>query len=769
MTAAWKYRIGCIVLALVLALPAWGQQQPPFDLRILVDVSSDMAENDPDNLRLPAAHLLFELMPEGSRSGLWTFGRYVNMLVPYGTVNADWRQRARARAQEIGSPGFNSNIGGAFETASFDLDWSTGHNPKTYILLSDGLVNIEPDAAASRAERTRILEEIVPRLREHNSVIHTIALSEYKDRTFMEQVASQTGGLSAVAEHPEDMLALLMQILNISLGTQEEVGIDEDQRFLIDSTISEMTAAVFHEGDQNIVLISPSGERFEADNPPPHTQWVSTDNYDVITIRTPAAGEWQVEGTLGPQSRVTVVSELSLQLDAIPLNVGPGETIPLRAVMNDAEGQVTDSDFLDLMTVEASLLQEGEVRRTVSLQRGSPEFVGQLTMPSDAGSYQLRVEVDGQSFQRRRVFTLNVRQPLSAEVSAGEAAYEIRLYPNLPDIPAEVGRIVAQVTGPDGSTRLQAFERREAGHWSVEIEPFAGEGQYSAEVDVQFTGASRWTGGIQVAPVDLSFPGQAGMPVEVSTVAPVPVPEPEPESVPPVALEPVPSLDDLMAPQEPARPEPEPQPETVPAPETDADPVPAPEPEPEESAVPDLDTEPPPAEAVDWMPYLIAAGSGLAFVLVFYAIYRKFGGGRDDDDPRLHDELSRSQRAVLSEVEGKGAADDELDRELRAMAAGAPAASDIPTVSDVESEDELSVLDDDFDLESLGIGDDNEGEDGGAKQTAQDAPERQGGVDPLEQDDPFADDEFDISDDDIDDMLDDTLADDNRKDEEDKP
>ena len=183
-----------MAVALVTA-PALAQDdEPPLDMRILVDVSGSMQENDPANLRVPAVNLLIELLPAGSRAGLWAFGRDVNMLIPYGTVDDEWRALARERAAEIGSPGFNSNIGGAMERSSFDFDWSTGFNPKEYLLLSDGIVDIPPDEAASREERARILNEMVPRFAEHNATIHTVRLSDNSDALFMEQLAAQTGG-----------------------------------------------------------------------------------------------------------------------------------------------------------------------------------------------------------------------------------------------------------------------------------------------------------------------------------------------------------------------------------------------------------------------------------------------------------------------------------------------------------------------------------------------------------------------------------------------
>jgi len=75
------------------------------DVRVIIDVSGSMKRNDPKNLRQPAVELLVKLLPEGSEAGVWTFGKWVNMLIPHGEVDEAWRKSAAKKAKDINSVG----------------------------------------------------------------------------------------------------------------------------------------------------------------------------------------------------------------------------------------------------------------------------------------------------------------------------------------------------------------------------------------------------------------------------------------------------------------------------------------------------------------------------------------------------------------------------------------------------------------------------------------------------------------------------------------
>jgi len=59
----------------LMALLSPAQATKNNDVRVLIDVSGSMKQNDPHKLRAPALRLLVGLLPEGSESGIWTFGQ----------------------------------------------------------------------------------------------------------------------------------------------------------------------------------------------------------------------------------------------------------------------------------------------------------------------------------------------------------------------------------------------------------------------------------------------------------------------------------------------------------------------------------------------------------------------------------------------------------------------------------------------------------------------------------------------------------------------
>ncbi|MEX0584282.1 MAG: vWA domain-containing protein [Natronospirillum sp.] len=754
-TALW---VGLVLLASSVSAQ---NGTPPLDVRILVDVSGSMQEHDPNNLRVPASHLLIELLPDGSRAGLWTFGREVNMLVPYGTVDSAWRANARQMVGEIGSPGFNSNVGGTLDTASFDFDWSTGLNPKDYVLLSDGVVDVPPDEAAGQAERRRILTELVPRYRLHNATIHTVRLSDHSDALFMEQLAAQTGGNNYLAQRPEDLLGLILQVLDIAVGGQEEVTLDAQQAFLVDDSISEFTATILHGTTDNsaLTLISPSGQRFTQDSPPTRAEWSTRDRYDLITVRQPDAGEWRVEGDLDPESRITVISDLNLQVDSIPLNAAEGGVVPVQAVINDVSGQVTDLDFLQLLDLRVTLQRQGERQTTVAMNRVDSAFEVDLSLPEESGTYQLVVEADGQTFQRRRVYTVNVRAPIALEVTPIENTYELSIYANLPDLTDDLRRFLAEIQQPDGEVLFLPFEQQESGQWAVRVAPNAGAGVYNVLVDPQFPSQAGARPELQVSPVQLTFPVAGSAPIQIAVERPEPEPEPEPEPV----LTPV--QDDLFEITMPAPIEP------LPPEQADQEIAPAP------PAVDDDFLAVPPESSRNLMPYAIAAGGGLAFVLLLYLAYRLLNGR----DPADDDHLTEKEKVALRDLENYLEDDDMAEDLMPVEPLDSPDEQTIPTVDEALTNDP-SILDDDFDLESLGIGDNDEDDDLDVERqldeevplNEQPAPIADNDEELTEpdgaesedmaankkraQDDPFAAEEFDLSDDEIDDMLDDSLS-----------
>ena len=134
----------CLIAVMFVSLSLIPAVLANSDVRILVDISGSMKKNDPNNLRKPAIELLIDLLPQGSKAGIWSFGEYVNMLVKHQVVDDQWRQQAKQQLSEISNLGQRTNIGEVLQTSSYDFDYSNFEEGVQFILLTDGLVDVSP-------------------------------------------------------------------------------------------------------------------------------------------------------------------------------------------------------------------------------------------------------------------------------------------------------------------------------------------------------------------------------------------------------------------------------------------------------------------------------------------------------------------------------------------------------------------------------------------------------------------------------------------------
>ncbi|MEE3116830.1 MAG: vWA domain-containing protein [Pseudomonadota bacterium] len=404
-----------VCLTSVLVFSARGQAQvapeprlpASTDVRIIVDISGSMKDTDPNNLRQPAVRLLARLLPDGSTAGLWTFGQYVNMLVPHREVSDQWRAIASERSEQINSVALRTNLGKAIEVAG-DGYYTGGVLENThFILLTDGKVDIASDGDANRAEETRILTRVAPALIAQGATFHPVALSAAADAEFLKQLARDSGGRFQVAETADALSRAFLEALNAA-APQEQIPIEGDG-FAVDQGVSEYTALVFW-GDEEtretrqLDLIRPDGTTVTLADLPANVQWSRESGYDLMTVTEPMAGQWRLNGELGEGSRVTVVSDLRMAVSPVPASFSEESPIDLQVAFFEDGEKITNPDFLRVLDIELRITSEDGRSGSKQLSGTEPPEDGVYTdtisrLPA-AGSYQLEVVADGRTFGR---------------------------------------------------------------------------------------------------------------------------------------------------------------------------------------------------------------------------------------------------------------------------------------------------------------------------------------------------------------------------------
>jgi hypothetical protein len=312
-----------------------------------------MKKNDPKNLRRPALRLLVGLLSSETRAGVWTFGQYVNMQIPLGQVDKAWKRKARQSSKSIGSPGQFTNIEDALKRSTEDWSGPPGPYRRSVILLTDGMVDISKNKAKNAASKQRILKKVLPRLKQHQVTVHTIALSKNADHELMQELAGQTGGWYEQTETADELQKVFLRIFE-KVGKPDSVPL-KDNKFSIDPSITEATLLVFHKpGAKPTEVVPPGGQMFNADSAPASVSWHRDEGYDMLTITDPKAGEWRIRAEADPDNRVMVVTDLKMLTTDLPNQLIHGLSIPYQVSFTDHGKTINKLEFLRMVNVSAT-------------------------------------------------------------------------------------------------------------------------------------------------------------------------------------------------------------------------------------------------------------------------------------------------------------------------------------------------------------------------------------------------------------------------------
>ncbi|MEJ2575215.1 MAG: VWA domain-containing protein [Gammaproteobacteria bacterium] len=388
------------------------------DVRVLIDLSGSMRQNDPKNLRRPALRLLVGLLPQGTEAGVWTFARWANPLVPHGRVDGAWKQRAIALSEEIASPGQFTHIEEVLRQAARGWVGTEPAAERHLLLLTDGVVDVSKEPGASAASRARILNELLPKLQAARVRIHTIALSGRADHELLRSLATATDGWYQEVGSAGELQRVFLRIFE-KVGRPDAVPLT-DNRFRVDKNISEATVLAFRpEGSPPSRLHAPDGTVFDGNDVAAGVAWHSDQGYDLITIDGPQAGEWRLEAEQDPDNRVMIVTDLKLEIEAVPNRLTLGESFPLVAYLSSKGTIIDRPGFLDLVNWRVEERQE-KGRNPVPVndrgehgdeRPGDGRYAVVVGRDAPPGSLTLVVSAKSATFAREKQLVVDVAVP----------------------------------------------------------------------------------------------------------------------------------------------------------------------------------------------------------------------------------------------------------------------------------------------------------------------------------------------------------------------
>jgi uncharacterized protein (TIGR03503 family) len=127
-----------------------------------------------------------------------------------------------------------------------------------------------------------------------------------------------------------------------------------DNRFHIDAQLDEITLLFYrNSGSPPIILVRPDGSKLKVNNfPKDKIEWYDDRTFDLITIKQPMPGPWQAIGDILPNSKIMLVSDVTLKVDPIPEIVLSGETLKIKGQIFNREQLVDDPLFDDVINLD---------------------------------------------------------------------------------------------------------------------------------------------------------------------------------------------------------------------------------------------------------------------------------------------------------------------------------------------------------------------------------------------------------------------------------
>ena len=379
----------------------------PLHLVVLIDVSGSMRHNDPTQARQHALGLLLRLLPAGSELSLLTFAAHPHSLWSSSNWQSAQLAQVLPRLTAIDEHGAWTDIDAALRQGLQTLASEPGGR-QHLILLTDGFVELGHGSAADAVSRAQIWNEDLAQARRQGVHLHTLALGGEADLPLLRHLALGSDG-RFVSAQVRQLTPALLDIFDAAAPAQRLPV--QGRAFQVDASIHAMTLLLLGGSQERLPrLLTPQGEAWTPQKHPASLSWTRTPDYELIEVKNPMAGIWHLDADLGPRSRLSVLSDLTLQVHGVPMNAAGEQPVDLDISLNDTHGTVVDPALLGRCVLtrhsglrgqllDQDLLYDGPQQGSVMIPDDG-HFQSQLPGWRHGGDHIVRITLQCAGFSR---------------------------------------------------------------------------------------------------------------------------------------------------------------------------------------------------------------------------------------------------------------------------------------------------------------------------------------------------------------------------------
>jgi len=398
--------IGCLII--FISIGSHSAEKKNMDVVLVMDNTGSMKKSDPLFLRIPAAKLFISLLDKHDRASIVSFTDSTEVLSPSVLLDSENAEDTLSRAiDKITSTGLHTNLYEAINRGIEVLgEEKRPGSEKIIVFMSDGIMDTgdpEKDKALIEKLKTGLTKTLI----DYGIKVYAIAFTEESDTQLLERLSKQTGGFYNLASTDRDLHIVFESIFE-SLKAPDMLPMNASG-FLIDKSIEEVTIVATKDSpDTTIKLNAPDGEKYSFENKPPDTEWFVSSNFDMMTIKRPPAGKWNILFSTGKNNKAYVITNLNLQTNFNEVYPLFGQNLDIKIWLEREGKPITEKEVLEKITFSIELLNhDGETIRLQPFNKEDGSFERKIEL-FKAGNYMLKFIADGKTFQREKTFAFKV-------------------------------------------------------------------------------------------------------------------------------------------------------------------------------------------------------------------------------------------------------------------------------------------------------------------------------------------------------------------------
>ncbi len=127
-----------------------------------------------------------------------------------------------------------------------------------------------------------------------------------------------------------------------------------DNRFRLDANLDEITLLFYRvAGAPPVILVRPDGSKLKVNNyDHKKVEWFDDRTFDMVKIKKPMPGPWQVIGNVLPNSKIMVLTDIRLEVEPLPEVILAGETLKIEASLHNGTKAIEQPAFREVVKLD---------------------------------------------------------------------------------------------------------------------------------------------------------------------------------------------------------------------------------------------------------------------------------------------------------------------------------------------------------------------------------------------------------------------------------